>query len=71
VTIYNIAINEVCNNQHKLRMFHQTGRGNEPGYHAWEVLGSSADAQKLLGLFSSINQKAKETYKKFEELKIF
>lgn len=71
VTAYNIAIDQICNKQHKLGMFHQTGIGNEPGYHAWEVLGSDADTQKLSGLFSSIHQKAKETYTRFEELKIF
>ncbi len=71
VTIYNVAIDEICNKQHKLKMFHQTGRGNEPGYHAWEVLGSTENAQKLSELFSSIHQKARDTYAEFEKLNIF
>ena len=71
VTAYNLAINEVCNKQNNLGMFHQTGRGNEPGYHAWEILGSSNDRQRLSELLASIHREAGETYSRLEDLNIF
>lgn len=71
VSVYNIAIHEICNEENNLGMFHQAGRGNDAGYHAWEVLGSAANAQKLLGLFSSIHQRAEEIYLRFKESNLF
>jgi hypothetical protein len=71
VTAYNVAINEICNKENNLGMFHQTGKGNDAGYHAWEVLGSAANTQKLSGLFSLIHQRAEEIYLRFKELNFF
>lgn len=71
VTVYNVAINEICNKKNNLGMFHQTGIENNPGYHAWEVLGSKNDPQKLSELFSSIHQRARDLYSRFDKLNIF
>ena len=71
VVVYNVAINEICNKQNHLGVFHQTGRENDPGYHAWEILGSVNNSQRLLGLFSSIHKEAEEIYSKFDEMNIF
>ncbi|MFA6422811.1 MAG: hypothetical protein WCV92_05450 [Candidatus Buchananbacteria bacterium] len=62
VTAYNVAVSEICNSKNNLGMFHQTGRSNEPGYHAWEVLGSKTDTQKLKDLFPLIHRQAQKTY---------
>jgi hypothetical protein len=67
VTVYNVAIAEICKD---LGIFHQTGRTNDPGYHAWEVLGSKVDTEKLTALLPAIQQKAQEYYLKFSKLKI-
>ena len=64
VTAYNIAIYEICNEENNLSVFHQSGMENDAGYHVWEVLGSAADTQKLSELFSSIHQRAEDTYQK-------
>ena len=71
ISSYNAAINEICNDKEKLGMFHQTGRGNDPGYHAWEVLGAKMDTQKLEQLLPDIHIKAKEFYPKFKKLGLF
>jgi len=71
ISVYNIAIKEICNDEKNLGMFHQTGIVNDPGYHAWEVLGSANDSEKLLKLLPLIHKKAKETYVKFDEMNLF
>ncbi len=71
VTVYNISISEVCNTRNNFGLFHQTGRGNSPGFHAWEVLGSSTDSKGLQKLFPLIHDNAKETYLKFKQQGLF
>lgn len=70
ITAYNAALNEVGNIQNKLGIFHQTGRGNEAGYHAWEFLGSSPGKGEIEKLTDLIHKEAEANYKKYKEMRI-
>ncbi len=67
VTAYNVAIQEICNKQNEMGMFHQGGFGNEPGWHAWEVLGSKTDESKLSEIITKIHEDAQKRYKRLKE----
>ncbi|MDP3027700.1 MAG: hypothetical protein Q8N63_08395 [Nanoarchaeota archaeon] len=44
-------------------IFHQTGTGNNPGYHYWEFLGSSPTQAEIKEMLPRVHQKAQESYK--------
>lgn len=61
ISVYNIAINKI-NLENKLGLFHQSGIGDNVGYHSWEVLGSDADEKKLESIIPLIHLEAKKIY---------
>ena len=63
-------------------IFHQVGRDDEPGYHAWEIWDREVDGQKLEALLPEIERDAQilimendlgilyeKVYKRWEEQK--
>ncbi|MFC1608780.1 hypothetical protein ACFL2R_02555 [Patescibacteria group bacterium] len=70
IKVYNAAISEVCNKTYDLGIFHQTGRGNDTGYHAWEFLKTNPNEEIVNLMIAEIHQKAEEDYSDLKRMNL-